>query len=242
MPFAYFLPGAALKPYIQSYWTLKGNDDTYDILYPDGCIDMIVNLGGKFVVTQKGVVLEERGVYLGGALTEAIYEKIPAGVYLLGVRFAPGCFGHFYPSRLLSDLRDDCIQVNSEFAPPTQELLQDPITALDGFYTEKLADFHHPVKDAAAKILQSGGNATLNEIAAICRKSPRQTERIFKQHIGLTPKQFCRIVKYSCTQELLAARAPEETILAIALAAGYYDHAHLAREYKRISRWTPSGK
>ncbi|RPD41527.1 DUF6597 domain-containing transcriptional factor [Chitinophaga barathri] len=242
MPFEYFHSCLDLRPYIQSFWTLKGAGETYDTLYPDGCVDIIVNLGKRVVVTQKDIVLEERCVYLGGALTESICEKIPEEVYLLGIRFSPGCFGHFYAPQFLGDIRDDCVQVSEDFVPPWQNLLQDPVSALNLFFCEKLRAFHNPVRDAAAKIIQSGGNASLSEIAIICSKSPRQTERVFKQYVGLTPKQFCKIVKYSCTQELLAARAPSETLLAIALAAGYYDHAHLTKEYKKITRRTPSGK
>jgi AraC-like DNA-binding protein len=242
MPFEYFSPCADLSLYIHSYWTLKGGDEMYDVLYPDTCVDIVVNMGERFVTNQKGVVLETQHVYLGGALTEAMYEKIPEGVYLMGIRFLPGCFGYFYPPYPLGDMRDGCIAISEDHVPPLHFLAQDLISSLDTFFCNKLRVFHNPVKDAADKIIRSGGNIPLTEIAATCNKSMRQTERMFKQHIGLTPKQFCKIVKYTQVQKLLAAKAPAETLLDVALEAGYYDHAHLTKEFKKITRHTPSGK
>lgn len=242
MPFEYFNPCAELGLYIQSYWTLKGAGEMYDVLYPDACVDIVVNMGERFVTNQKNVVLEAQRVYLGGALTEAMYEKIPEKVYLLGIRFLPGCFGYFYPPYPLGDMRDGCVDLSEDYVPPLQILAQDPVSTLDTFFCKKLHAFHNPVKDAAAEIIRSGGNIPLTEIAATCNKSLRQTERVFKQHIGLTPKQFCKIVKYTHVRKLLAAKAPADTLLGVALEAGYYDHAHLTKEFKKITRCTPSGK
>jgi len=242
MPFEYFKPCAGLSSYIHSYWTLKGAEGTFDVLYPDTCVDIVVNMGERFAANQQNVVLEMQKVYLGGALTEAIYEKIPEGVYLLGVRFLPGCFGCFYPPCPLGDMRDGCIELSEDFLPPLPALVQNPLAALDVFFCRKIRSFHNPIKDAADKIKQSGGNIPLTEIAATCNKSPRQTERLFKQHVGLTPKQFCKIVKYTQLHKLLAAKKATDTLLGLALKTGYYDHAHLTKQFKKITRNTPSGK
>jgi AraC-like DNA-binding protein len=241
MPFEYFSPCADLSPYIESYWTLKGAGEMYDVLYPDACVDIVVNMGERFPTNQKGVVLEAQSVYLGGALTEAMYERIPEGVYLLGIRFLPGCFGYFYPTYPLGEIRDGCAEISVDYVPPLQILSQDLVSTLDAFFSQKFQEFHNPVKDAAAEIIRSGGNTPVTEIAATCNKSLRQTERVFKHHIGLTPKQFCKIVKYSNVRKLLASKSPAETLLGVALDAGYYDHAHFTKEFKKITRRTPSG-
>lgn len=242
MPFEYFSPCTDLRRYIHSYWTLKGDDELYDALYPDACVDIVVNLGERFDTNVNNVTLESHGVYLGGALTEAMYAKIPLGVYLLGIRFLPGCFAHFYPTFSLGDMADNCVRLDHDYLPPWQVLMSDPGSALDHFFLKRFRQFHNPVKEAAGEIIRSGGNIPLAEIAALCNKSLRQTERVFKQHIGLTPKQFCKIIKYMQVTKLLAAKSPSDTLLAIALNAGYYDHAHLTKEFKKITRSTPSGK
>ena len=76
MPFEYFKPCEELKPYIHSYWMLKGTNGAYEVLYPDTCVDIVVNMGDRFATSQQNIVLEPQTAYLGGALTEAIYEKV----------------------------------------------------------------------------------------------------------------------------------------------------------------------
>jgi AraC-like DNA-binding protein len=241
MPFHYYNPSPQLSMYIRSYWTLRGEDEVCDVLYPDGCVDILANLGRTFI-TQQNVVIEERCIYLGGALTEAMYECLPTDVVLLGVRFQPGCFADFYPPYTLSKVTNGCIRISENTLPPLIQLTHDPVPVLDKFFLEKLKGHDSFVKNAILAITQSGGNASLAEIASTCNRSPRQTERIFKQTVGLTPKQFSKIIKFGHFQKLLEAKSPEETLLGVALDAGYYDHAHLTKQYKSITRHNPSEK
>jgi hypothetical protein len=112
MPFEYFNPCTGLSRYIHSYWTLKGDDELFDTLYPDACVDIVVNMGETFDTNVNNVTLQAQGVYLGGALTEAMSAKIPVGVHLLGIRFLPGCFAHFYPTCPLGELTNECIELS----------------------------------------------------------------------------------------------------------------------------------
>ncbi|HMR84953.1 MAG TPA: AraC family transcriptional regulator [Niabella sp.] len=242
MPFEFFSPDKMLKPYIQCYWTLTGNDTTFDTLHPDGCVDVIANLGEDFLSKQKNILLKKNGVYLGGALTEAVCEKVPVGIFILGVRLVPGCFGCFYPPKILSKVRNDCVRVEDAYLPPLQALKNDPIPALNTFFQRRLYTSYNPLQNAVAIIANCAGNITLTEIAADCNKSKRQTERIFNQMIGLSPKQFCKVLQYAHVQKLLANRPDNETLLSVAIDAGYYDHAHLTKSFKKIALRTPGEK
>lgn len=242
MPFSYFVPSVALRPYIQCYWILEGDGNIQDVLYPDGCIDIIANLGEPLLVREKGVLLEPHCVYLGGAITEAIYQYVPTGVRLLGVRFHPGCYEYFYKPETLADIKDDCIRVTNAMLPPLEYLMENPLAALNIFFASRIKSFDNGIKAAIDMIIKNRGNTSLSAIAEHCHKSPRQTERIFKRTVGLTPKQFCNIIQFSNLQKLLYTKKKNETLLGVALDAGYYDHAHLTKAYKKITRHHPSGK
>jgi AraC-like DNA-binding protein len=59
----------------------------------------------------------------------------------------------------------------------------------------------------------------------------------FREHVGLTPKAVARVLRFE-----RAVRLAEETDLSwleIALRCGYYDQAHLIREFRAISGCTP---
>jgi len=242
MPFSYFVPSAALRPYIQCFWILEGGGSIPDVLYPDGCIDIIANLGKQLLVREKEVLLEPDCVYLGGAITEAIYQYIPMGVRLLGVRFQPGCYEYFYKPQMLADIKDGCIRVANNMLPSIECLKENPLLSLNIFFASRINFLDNGIKDAIDMIVKKKGNTNLSAIAGHCHKSPRQTERIFKRTVGLTPKQFCNIIQFSNLQKLLYTKTSNETLLGVALDAGYYDHAHLTKAYKKITRHRPSQK
>lgn len=242
MPFSYFSPSVVLKPYVQCFWILEGGSSIEDVLYPDGCVDIIANLGKQLMVREKGVLLEPDCVYLGGAITEAIYQYVPMGVRLLGVRFQPGCYEYFYKPETLADIKDDCIRVANAMLPPLEYLKENPLAALNIFFASRIKSFDNRIKAAIDMIIKNRGNTNLSTIAEHCCKSPRQTERIFKRTVGLTPKQFCNMIQFSNLQKLLFTKTPNETLLGVALDAGYYDHAHLTKTYKKITRHHPSRK
>jgi AraC-like DNA-binding protein len=74
--------------------------------------------------------------------------------------------------------------------------------------------------------------------------SNRTLERIFKENVGIPPKEFLRIVRF---QEVLkrlqqtgGRMVSDESLLRIAFELGYYDHAHLTNEFKKYAGILPS--
>lgn len=240
MPFQYFQPHITLTDYIQCYWILTGKDDIMDVLLPDGCVDVIANVGITFFVEEKDTVLETDKIYLGGALTEAISAIVPEGVKLLGVRFHPGCFAHFYPVLRLSSIANACINVPTDYFPELKNSMADPVPALNTFYLKKLRQFHNPVSHPIRKIIDSNGNCTIKQIANLSFTTCRQLERKFKEYVGLSPKQFSSVLKFNYAHSRIESKKNTETLLDIALEAGYYDHAHFCKEFKKVTKRNPS--
>jgi AraC-like DNA-binding protein len=68
--------------------------------------------------------------------------------------------------------------------------------------------------------------------------STRQFERRFDATVGLAPKLFCQIKRFTRVFQVLGQ--PTADWVQIALACGYYDQAHLIRDCKRLSGRTPA--
>ena len=241
MPFTYYQPHVSLQEHIHSYWILSGCDDVVDVLFPDGCVDIIYNAGVSFYVEEKDTLLLSGKAYLGGALTEAIKAIIPRGVELCGVRVHPGCFADFYPARMLSDITNACIPVPDNYFP----LLESAETftgSLDTFYLEKRKIFANPVKNYTRELIRLNGNCNMERVAGSTCITLRQMERWYKKYVGLTPKQLSKILKFNYALTLIENKKYDETLLDIALKAGYYDHAHFSKEFKKIAGCTPSFK
>lgn len=68
--------------------------------------------------------------------------------------------------------------------------------------------------------------------------SLRHAERLFGRLVGLSPRRFLRIARFTQARERILARAGE-SLTEIALAAGYYDQAHLGRDFQRLAATSP---
>ena len=87
-------------------------------------------------------------------------------------------------------------------------------------------------------IARNMGLAAIDRITGTLGVNERTLERRFQQKFGLSPKRFSRIIRFQ--NFLNAARISDSRgILDTALSFGYYDQAHLIREFREFSGKTP---
>ena len=92
-------------------------------------------------------------------------------------------------------------------------------------------------------LLATGGTAAVPELAREAGWSSRQLGTRFRTEIGLTPKEAARVVRFDRARRLLQRRvsACQPTDLAgLAADCGYYDQAHLARDFRALAGLPPS--
>jgi AraC-like DNA-binding protein len=99
------------------------------------------------------------------------------------------------------------------------------------------------VTHAWRRLLRSGGQASVARLAAETGWSDRHLRAQFRKEIGLAPKAAGRVVRFDRARRQLAARlrAGRPAGLAeLAAAAGYYDQAHLDREFAALAGAAPT--
>ncbi|MGW7572675.1 helix-turn-helix domain-containing protein [Streptomyces sp. NPDC054765] len=92
-------------------------------------------------------------------------------------------------------------------------------------------------------LARSGGAAPVAALAADVGWSPRHLTARFRQETGLTPKTAARVIRFDRARRLLGAAAGSGTpvLLAdLAVRCGYFDQAHLAREFRSLAGCPPS--
>lgn len=95
----------------------------------------------------------------------------------------------------------------------------------------------------AWRTLLRGGGTTVAELAGGVGWSSRHLGERFRAEIGLTPKGAGRVVRFDRARRLLlgraaAGRAPR--LAELAVTAGYYDQAHLARDFRDLAGCPPT--
>ena len=103
------------------------------------------------------------------------------------------------------------------------------IRALEEWLRERTRLSVRPhVEGVVGAIIRSGGRAPIDALAAQSGTSLRQLERQFRDDVGLTPKTFSRIVRL---QSALRRVRQGRALTDVALACGFYDQAHMTREF-----------
>lgn len=98
----------------------------------------------------------------------------------------------------------------------------------------------HPVERAADLVLRSHGTSDLSQLAATSGLSERQFERRFAARVGVAPKLYSRIVRFTFAMRLKEQR-PLLTWAEVSHAAGYFDQMHLGKDFKALAGDAPSG-
>jgi transcriptional regulator GlxA family with amidase domain len=93
--------------------------------------------------------------------------------------------------------------------------------------------------ERAALYLTSAGSGSITGLAQALGMSRRHFGRRFGAEIGWAPEEFRRLARFSAASAM-AATTPVQKWSDIAVAAGYFDQAHLVRDFKSFVSLTPS--
>ena len=102
-----------------------------------------------------------------------------------------------------------------------------------------------PIKPIAAYSIQqyfaASGQLTSNDLAAKLNCSRRYLELVFKEYIGISPKQYARVIRTKKASILLSNAAKNKLNLSnISYDMGYYDLSHFNKDFKAITQSLPS--
>jgi AraC-like DNA-binding protein len=92
-------------------------------------------------------------------------------------------------------------------------------------------------------LLRSGGRTGVAQLAADTGWSDRHLRARFRQEIGLTPKAAARVIRFDRTRRRLVSRVRaggRPDLARLAADSGYYDQAHLDREFAALAGCTPT--
>jgi len=96
-----------------------------------------------------------------------------------------------------------------------------------------------PIDSALHVLYNKNGVISIEKTALLSCLSLRQFERKCKERLGMNPKLYARILKFSKAYRL-HEYFPENSWTQIAYEAGYYDQMHMIRDFKAFAGVNPS--
>lgn len=244
-------PHPALRPFLRSYdgyWETSAVPARMRTL-PTRTTVIIINLGPPLYleVPDPGVRDREYGSFVAGMHDgHGMYlspggqrgiqlDVTPLGAYtLLGVPMA----------RLTNAAADLPDLLGREARTLVERLAGAPswgarFDLLDGFLLRRLAAGPVPDREVARawRLLNGDPAVTVAGLAADVGWSRKHLTTRFREQAGLPPKVMARVLRFQRAVELLSGGAG---FTEAALACGYYDQAHLNREFRALSGCTPT--
>ena len=89
---------------------------------------------------------------------------------------------------------------------------------------------------------EARGNISAAEMASVACLGERQFLRVFRNYVGISPKQFVRLRRFHRTlqdMQLQASKGASIDLLATVMRHGYYDLSHAALEFQQMGCVSP---
>lgn len=96
-----------------------------------------------------------------------------------------------------------------------------------------------PIDHVLPLLIKERGLIKIDQLASDACLSIRQFERVFHQRIGLPPKFFSRLVRFSHAW-FIKEQHPDIQWIKIAYECGYFDQMHLIRDFQEFAGVNPS--
>jgi len=240
--FGRYRPGLHLSPFVRNYWTLAPAGEPgacrRQRVVPDGCIDLLFARHGP---------TEDFRVFVVGTMTRPIFVDLAAQMEYLGIRFAPGGFGHFFrtPAHELTDRTVPWENVSASSALVEQVANAPEVGArlaiIEASLSQNLRSAGPgPVPAPVLRAISAArGVVSVTQLARRAGWSPRHLHRVFREWVGVGPKTFCGIMRFKTALRTLR-HGPSPNLLRVALEAGYYDQSHFIHEFNRFYGSSPS--
>jgi AraC-like DNA-binding protein len=118
--------------------------------------------------------------------------------------------------------------------------LDQKVAAVDAYLVSRLNEskFDPHLLAPAATIIDCRGLVSVDRLASQAGVSSRQLERRFLQEVGVGPKLLARIVRFQ--QVFRVVNQSNPAWVEIAIECGYYDQAHLIRDFNQFAQQTPA--
>ncbi len=214
-----FLPSPPLSASVEAFCFSEGETSlqTKERRLPDGRVALVINLGHEMLRVSHREHADQFQSFHGGVLSGAHSQfsvlDMTTLVTTMYVCFKPG-----------GETNDDRVRI------------------LEHFLLARLPweQASHPAVTFALASFQAGHKQrSISEVTAQLGLNPKRFIKLFEEAVGLTPKVFCRLLRF---QEALCrtTRGQPARWADLALDCGYFDQAHFIHDFQAFTGLTPS--
>lgn len=250
-----FEPSSALRPYVDSYryesFTAAHHELSPDqYCLPHGTAELIFQLNKPSCVGWQGDQFKRfPEAFLVGVTRETTVWKISGETDIFQVRLKPEGFIQLF-NRPLADFFNTFVDLKDLLGWKGMHLLEQlraanddmaRIAVVESFFQQQLratASENVYFLEALQRIRQAADHLSIESLSKSLHVGERQLQRIFKEKLGLSPKMYHRIVRFSHAYHAIQHNA-HLNWADVAFSHSYSDQAHFIRDFKEFAGVTP---
>jgi AraC-like DNA-binding protein len=247
-------PAGPLAEWVEAVWSTEGFDcfEEEEIL-PRSRTEVLLSMGDTHWLHSRQDARRDRAFgtsFVSGLQRGPLHVRSPSTTAMSGVRLLPAGVAAFLRDtpRMIAD---EVIELDGILGSEV-ETLRDQVASTPDLHGRVLllaaaverhlqwaARPSDEVRFALAALHASRGTVAIRDIVRATGFSHRHVTERFRAEIGLAPKAYARLVRFESAFERLqtmdSVRWAE-----FALDCGYYDQAHLVREFRELAGATPT--
>jgi AraC-like DNA-binding protein len=246
-------PHPALQPFIRTYWSLCGGtrDALPQPIFPDGTTELVVHRERPFIrYMPAGPSERQESTLFVGPMRSPVVLLPDSSAEVAAVRFRPnGAFALLgVPQHRLQDSITGVAALQIPWLRETVRASQEAasvetaIAQLEAGLLARVERGHARtdgrIDAVIAAIDGASGICRIDAIARVGDTGRRHLERLFREQVGLTPKAYARVVRFTAA----AARVmedPSSRLADVSNDAGYFDQSHMIRDFLSFAGHTP---
>ena len=256
MTFELHFPSAPLNQFVELFTFYEGISFSHTIerLFPEGVVEVIIDLteAPKFIYdnTHLNEIQTCKTAWVSGVRKEFISISVLPFSSMFVIRFRRGMAYPFLQvpiHELDGQVIDADLIFGNRFGETREQLIACDSPKAKFAIMEKYLVEHSKslwaippvVSFGIQQILQNPTTTQINLLADKTGYSHKHFLSLFTKYVGLTPKQFLRVMKFQQTlQSIEQISIPNWSQLA--LDCGYYDQAHFINDFRAFSGFTPN--
>lgn len=222
-------------PLLFYQFTLKNHRDHLIKMVPDGCIDIIFS--GKPprpAAKVFGSILKSQYFLHDFEDTDCFGVRIPPGHIQIIKRPIRDLIDHAFDFEELFEADHHIVEkiANEPHFAEKINLFQQTI----GQFIDKTEKTPALINHSLKMIYSSKGNINIHLLATTLGCSTRNLRNKFIEHVGISPKLFSEIVRFQFALKMLRDKRAIDDII---FECGYYDQAHIIKEFRKFGQATP---
>lgn len=247
-------PEGPLSDRVESVWSSEGVDcfEEEEIL-PRSRTEVLLSMGDTHWLHDRNDRRRDRAFgtsFISGLQQRPLHVRSPGTTSMAGIRLRPEGVAAFLrdtPSAIAGEV----IELDAILGPDV-ESLRDQVASARSLgertrllaaaveaHFDRAAALSDEVRFALSALHASRGAVAIGDVVRASGYSHRHLTERFRAEVGLAPKAYARLIRFEAAferlQQMKSVRWAE-----FALDCGYYDQAHLVREFRELAGTTPT--